>query len=176
MLLPRIFGWGRDRASRGARLSARLGPSGTWRVRFESVLRIPGWKVGGRGDNGLSFLERNRAGWERRSPLSLSPFLCGCSKSTFAPLALGAPRVRFFPLYPLLFLFFPFPQLCSCRWWLEKFCRYRQKSFGDTGSTETPEMQAVLSDSRLFLLTPPQTHAPHPRPFPGKLTGFLSVF
>lgn len=108
MLLPRVFGWGRDRASRGARLSARLGPGGTWRVRFEAVLRIPGWKAEVRGkgrQRPFIFSERTEPGG-KGGALFLFPYFFVDVQS---------------PLSPLLFLFFPLLQLCSCRWWLEKF-------------------------------------------------------
>lgn len=116
--------------------------------------------------------------------LSLSPFLCRSSKSTFAPSALGAPQARFCSLYPLFFrfLFFPFPQLYSCRWRLERFCRYRRKSFGDTGSTETPEVQQPAGCAlRLRALPPnssPDTAAgppPAPQPAPPRAVRGVSL-
>lgn len=113
------------------------------------------------------FVERIRAGWGRRRPLS-SPISLSCSKSTFSRWCRGRlergvsrPRVSFSVSHRL-------PQVCGCRWWLEVVTHGSRA--GILGSLKPQEGEAVPR-----LLSPLRCGA-FCRPRPGTFEGTLCAF
>lgn len=145
MLRPRASGRGG-----GAGLSGRLRSRPGWQRDFKGAasagLRIPGEGRREGAATAFSFFyltERSRAGWGRRSPFSFSfPLSLSLFKVHFRPTGfVGSLREALpAPSPPVPFLFACSP-LWSCRWWLQRVCRYRPKSPGDPGSSENPEVQ-----------------------------------
>lgn len=117
------------RRAQFARGSDQVGGSRTRRARFQPGLRIPGERRRKGRRRPFLLIESGRAGWGRRRPLAFSfPILCRCSQSAFSPLALGAPRARFFLLYHVLSFFSSSPShnCVAAGGGLRDFVDYRQ--------------------------------------------------
>lgn len=167
--MPRVCG-PRRRAYWGARLGPRPGAgpeeSGTPRVRFSGRSASPSERRRKGRRRPFLFIGRSGAGWERRSPPVFPfPFSCRCSQSTLALLALGAPRARSFPVYHL----FPFSSSLShncaaAGGGSEDFVVTDERLTEILEARKSQKCKAVLSGSRLFPLSPPNS-SPDTRAF-----------